>query len=255
MTDQPDTAMRLLFTALAATALAACQPTIPDSAAGVGFQDYDSYVQEREARLRGDSAQTQGDARAGQPLSAIPDARTGQDGAALDDDDGARIARDALAAISPGRNGDDRAGAGDAVSNGRSAIENDQDYQEVLRREGEASDQDDFGAGARGGEDLLDPVIPQPIPEREGRDAPNIVAYALRTSNRVGEQIYDRSGLFAESRFQRNCAEYNTQEEAQEDFLRRGGPERDPRGLDPNGDGFACWWDPEPYRAAARAAD
>ena len=29
-----------------------------------------------------------------------------------------------------------------------------------------------------------------------------------------------------------------------------GGPERDPRGLDPDGDGFACDWDPAPFRAA-----
>lgn len=248
MIDQPDTAMRLLFTALATAALAACQPTIPDSAAGVGFQDYDSYAQEREARLRGD------DARAGgQPLSAMAGGQDG--GAAPDDDDGARIARDALAAISPQRSGDDRTGADSGARGGRSAIVNDQDYQDVLRREGEAQDQGGIGGRARGGSDRLEPIIPEPVPEREGRDAPNIVAYALNTANRVGEQRYERNGLFAESRFQRNCAEYNNQEEAQEDFLRRGGPERDPRGLDPNGDGFACWWDPEPYRAAARAAD
>ena len=30
--------------------LAACEPTIPDSGAGVGFQDYDSYAQQQAAR-------------------------------------------------------------------------------------------------------------------------------------------------------------------------------------------------------------
>ena len=49
---------------------------------------------------------------------------------------------------------------------------------------------------------------------------------------------------------QRNCADYRTPDEAQRDFLTRGGPERDSRGLDPDGDGFACGWDPAPFRAA-----
>ena len=37
---------------------------------------------------------------------------------------------------------------------------------------------------------------------------------------------------------------------AQAEFLRRGGPDRDPKALDPDGDGFACSWDPRPFQAA-----
>ena len=37
---------------------------------------------------------------------------------------------------------------------------------------------------------------------------------------------------------------------AQEEFLRTGGPERDKLGVDPDGDGFACAWDPRPFRTA-----
>jgi hypothetical protein len=44
-----------------------------------------------------------------------------------------------------------------------------------------------------------------------------------------------------------------TQDAAQEAFLAAGGPERDRNNLDPDGDGFACWWDPEPFRRAMRA--
>ena len=259
MNVEPDNAMRMIFTTLALTALAACQPTIPDSAAGVGFQDYDSYAQQREARLRGGAEQAQDSEQArqqvGRPLSAMADMDAGDGDTALAEDDGARIARDALAAIGSRRGDDAAGGSQDGSGDVPAAIVNDQDYEDVLRREGEAPERSLGDDMAPGDADRLQPIIPEPLPDRSGHDAPNIVAYALNTTNRVGEQVYQRSGLFAESRFQRNCAEYNTQEEAQEDFLRRGGPERDPRGLDPNGDGFACWWDPEPYRAAARAGD
>jgi hypothetical protein len=40
---------------------------------------------------------------------------------------------------------------------------------------------------------------------------------------------------------------------AQEAFLSEGGPERDRLGVDPDGDGFACRWDPTPFRRAASA--
>ena len=39
---------------------------------------------------------------------------------------------------------------------------------------------------------------------------------------------------------------------AQAAFIARGGPAVDPLGLDPDGDGFVCGWDPAPYRAAAK---
>ena len=40
----------------------------------------------------------------------------------------------------------------------------------------------------------------------------------------------------------------------QEAFLDAGGPKRDPHALDPDGDGFACAWDPRPFRAARGGA-
>ena len=50
----------------------------------------------------------------------------------------------------------------------------------------------------------------------------------------------------------RNCAKYVSDAAAQEAFLKTGGPERDRYGLDPDGDGFACRWDPTPFRAAIK---
>ena len=93
-------------------------------------------------------------------------------------------------------------------------------------------------------------VAPVPVPERSSSGRPNVVAYALSTSHQVGEELYRRSGFTSTSRFQRNCARFASADLAQEEFLARGGPERDRSGLDPDGDGFACFWDPRPFRAA-----
>jgi len=31
-----------------------------------------------------------------------------------------------------------------------------------------------------------------------------------------------------------------------------GGPKMDPKGIDPDGDGFACYWDPKPFRSVLK---
>ncbi|MGB7317563.1 MAG: hypothetical protein WBC85_06300, partial [Planktotalea sp.] len=41
---------RIILTAFALGALAACSPEIPDSGAGVGFGDYNAYEQQQAAR-------------------------------------------------------------------------------------------------------------------------------------------------------------------------------------------------------------
>ncbi|WP_201158333.1 hypothetical protein [Rhodobaculum claviforme] len=95
------------------------------------------------------------------------------------------------------------------------------------------------------------PVAPTALPTRPA-DSPNIVAYALRTTHGVGQQRHRRSVLTLQNHA-RNCAAFASADLAQEEFLRLGGPERDPRNLDPDGDGFACSWSPVPFRSAARA--
>jgi len=44
--------MRFALPVLAVLALAACEPEVPDSAAGVGFGSYEDYATQRERALR-----------------------------------------------------------------------------------------------------------------------------------------------------------------------------------------------------------
>jgi len=90
---------------------------------------------------------------------------------------------------------------------------------------------------------------PGALPQRTENSGPNIVAYALQTTNARGQRLFTRFAP-SQQRFQRNCAAYRNADEAQRDFLARGGPQRDRLGIDPDGDGFACGWDPAPFRAA-----
>lgn len=94
-------------------------------------------------------------------------------------------------------------------------------------------------------------IEPQPLPERTASDQPNIVAFALSTSHPVGTPVYARAGLNGAARAERNCRDYASPDQAQIDFLARGGPLRDRRGLDPDGDGYACGWNPAPFRNAS----
>lgn len=94
-------------------------------------------------------------------------------------------------------------------------------------------------------------IEPTEVPTRPGTDIPNIVAYAIKTSNPIGEPLYLRP-FKSQNRSLWNCAKYVSDAAAQEAFLKAGGPERDRYGLDPDGDGFACRWDPTPFRAAIK---
>ena len=91
-------------------------------------------------------------------------------------------------------------------------------------------------------------IAPTNLPNREGGAQPNVVAYALQTTHPRGTQVWRRSGLTSTAKTQRNCAAYASADEAQIDFLTLGGPQRDRKGLDPDGDGYACGWDPAPFR-------
>jgi len=57
-----------------------------------------------------------------------------------------------------------------------------------------------------------------------------------------------------QGRHDANCRAFRSPDLAQEWFLANRGPGRDRRALDPDGDGFACDWNPEVYRAAVQAA-
>lgn len=88
------------------------------------------------------------------------------------------------------------------------------------------------------------------VPGAEVSAGPNLMAYALSTSHAPGTEMYRRINPLRWSSWQDNCLQYRTQEAAQEAFLAEGGPERDRENLDPDGDGYACWWDPTAIRQA-----
>jgi len=92
-------------------------------------------------------------------------------------------------------------------------------------------------------------IQPTDLPRRPGTNIPNIVAYALASNNPVGEPLFKRGPFDTEAASARSCARFTSADLAQEAFLSAGGPQRDPKKLDPDGDGFACRWDPTPFRA------
>ena len=92
-------------------------------------------------------------------------------------------------------------------------------------------------------------VQPKDLPVRPGDTGPNIVEFALATTHAPGVQMYKRSGMSIRGA-DAACAKFPSPDQAQQDFLAKGGPDRDRMGVDPDGDGFACSWDPRPFRTA-----
>lgn len=78
---------------------------------------------------------------------------------------------------------------------------------------------------------------------------PVLVRYAQEARHQPGTRLYARSGgtLAAAARL---CAGYANPGAAQTAFLAAGGPQRDPGGMDPDGDGFVCGWTPDTLRQA-----
>ncbi len=245
---------RILMAGAALLALTACGPNIPDSApnsgAGVGFGSYSEYEARqaaRDAQLAGNALPAP-DAVSSQPLGG------GMQSAGNDADDIAAQTRAAL-----GTDADDLAAnsgkpiiqAGPANPAPQMAdapgisVENSFDVVSSNRTI------EDDAARVAAQRQQYQVASVQSIPSRDGGEGPNIAAYALSSKHAPGTQIYQRIGLNKQSKFERNCAEYAGPDMAQIAFLEKGGPERDRLGLDPDGDGFACGWDPRPFRKAA----
>ncbi|MCO8146783.1 hypothetical protein NHN26_16355 [Rhodovulum tesquicola] len=218
--------MRVGLSGLAVLALAACAPQVPDSAAGVGFDSYAAYSVDRERALRGG------------------------DGVAASE--GAAIAAQALATLRPDEAGPAPVIAPDpgdpAPRSSNPGLSDEQNFDAVAARESIESDRERLERQRQ----QYAVVAPEPVPERPTGAGPNIAQYALSTTNRVGQPVHSRIGRVSQERYLSNCARYGSADLAQEAFLAAGGPERDRLGLDPDGDGFACFWDPAPFRAAVR---
>lgn len=76
---------------------------------------------------------------------------------------------------------------------------------------------------------------------------PVLVRYAHAEKQNPGTVTYPRANADANAA-SRACMTYATPAAAQTAFLAAGGPLVDARGMDPDGDGFVCGWDPRPYR-------
>ncbi|MBF9036866.1 hypothetical protein HKCCE2091_21750, partial [Rhodobacterales bacterium HKCCE2091] len=127
------------------------------------------------------------------------------------------------------------------------AISDEQDFQAVAARETIESDAERL---ERMQEQMVI-VEPTAVPDRPRNTGPNIIEFALATSHPVGQQMYRRSAI-GRGRAEQNCLTYQSDDLAQQAFLSAGGPERDRHGLDPDGDGYACGWNPAIYRSANR---
>ncbi len=216
--------MRKLLPVLTMAGLMACtNPPVPDSGAGVGFDSYSDYQTsnlQRENLLNGAISSTAISTEvittgAITPTTSAP----------------ATTIADATAPT---------------IGLNNPGISDEQDFSAVSSRESIESDKQRIDANR----EAYQVIQPKALPARTGDSGPSVVEFALSTRNRVGEQIYPRSRIMAESRFNKNCAKYTSADQAQLAFLKAGGPKRDSKGLDPDGDGFACYWDPTPFRRA-----
>ncbi len=206
--------MRYFVPAMVILALGACTSQVPDSGMGVGFDSPSSYAQQRANR----EAELQG-----QDLQGQNRVQTG-------------------ALIS------DETPTGTQTRTAGSSISDEQDFDAVAERESIESDKE------RLARQKAQYVIIQPtaVPTGGGGQGAILVNFALSSTNKVGESIYNRIIIFPHTRHVRNCQRFLSPDKAQTDFLKSGGPQRDRRGLDPDGDGFACGWNPQPFRNARK---
>ncbi len=270
--------MRGFIALLAVGGLVACAPAVPDSnpdrGAGVGFGSYSEYQQrqlERDRALQGSSlpaaapvtAQTLDPAGAQatptapvttatptpvqQALATRPVTVPRAGSTPVQTDDAAQIAAGARAALSNSSSEPVQASPSNPAPTivNNPGISDEQDFEAVSARQTIESDAERRARQAA----QYQVIAPTAVPERAG-SGPNIIEYALSTRHAKGQQIVRRVGFNLANKNRRNCAGFESDDAAQEEFLRLGGPNRDRLALDPDGDGFACGWDPAPFRRA-----
>jgi hypothetical protein len=234
--------MRAFYLVPLALALAACGgPKVPES--GVGFSDYNSYVkgaQPGEASTPPQSFSTDAAAAAidSAGVSTAPLSATGTpSNAALFDPN--RPRGDAPSTIVTD--------SGEMTKYATTGLSDEQSFAAVTSRESIQGDKDRIAANRA----QYVTIQPTDVPQRPDNTGPDIVKYALATTNPVGAQLYDRPSFYLVN-VNTACQKFTSPDFAQQAFLAKGGPQKDPKGLDPDGDGFACDWDPTPFRNALK---
>lgn len=272
--------MRAALSALALGILSACTPPIPDSGAGVGFDNSADAQIAREAALTTGqplvapsvlSQETLAPASGTQaiptivagvgapaPLPAVaqplPTATPTVVGGVPASGSSADIANETAAALALALSNSGQAPVQASPSNpspkmaNRSGISDENNFAAVSGRHTIASDAERLAQNRA----QFQVIAPTALPKRTSAGSqPNIVNYALQTNNPRGAKVYTRTEFNRDAKAARNCAVYASPDQAQIAFLSQGGPQKDRKGLDPDGDGYACAWDPAPFRQAA----
>ncbi|UWR28175.1 hypothetical protein K3757_13540 [Sulfitobacter sp. S223] len=244
--------VRFLLGACTLAALAACQPAAPeDSRFGVGFdQTFDAQRANRDLALQGGvpsapsvSAQplpAAGSAEETAAQTAAILARTGQPLDAERLDAAANNSGVPPLEASPSN-------PAPAVIDSATGISQENNFDAVSGQRSIESD----AARIASNRAQYQVIQPTALPERTNT-GPNIVAYALQTSHPVGTKMYKRSGFNAARKYTRSCGQFVHQDQAQIAFLELGGPEKDRKGMDPDGDGYACTWNPAVFRSGGQ---
>ncbi|MGO4852763.1 hypothetical protein [Phaeovulum sp. W22_SRMD_FR3] len=252
-----------------ALVLAACEPNVPDRPGGVGFGDYQSYMAERASGQTGSAAPASGygtgmGTGAGSPVGAPMNATDLQPaplstpvaGAAPSVSPGAPLPASILAAV----NQVDGGGADTAGMVPTEVPSADLRLDPTGQNGGYTAPGQFAAASDVMSAPMATPVAtPMSAPVAQARPAPvasgakgaELVDYALAATNAVGQSVWER-GTVKMANHERACAKYPGSDLAQAAFLKRGGPARDPLNLDPDGDGFACAWDPRPFQQARK---
>jgi len=204
--------MRLLFSILALFALAACDATPPNDVASMAINP----------ALTGPSASTAVEPQtttAAITSPATPPAK-------------ADASTDATSNV--------------VINTNNPTISDTQNFEAVTKKESIKSDKARLEAQRK----KFIEIMPTALPTR-GKSV-NVAAYALNTTNVVGERKFNRSVGRGSPPNAQSCSRFNLPSDAQAAFLRDGGPRSDPGNLDPDGDGFACAWTPDALRKLVR---
>ena len=267
--------MRLSWLGALCLALTACVE-VPDSGAPIGAE-YDEYVRNRETRdlVRGTPPTTVRTVRqqalpgaaptptrtAGQPTATarveiarplhIATAGEGQSVAAetrrvIQQTRPATATAPVQTAAAPNTAIVEVQSASTATASG-SRLSREQDFESVTA----ARSIEEDAARIQSARQQFEMVPPVDL-QRGDQIGPNIIQYALNQAQPVGTSAYRRAPFTSQRRYAEKCAQYRTPDVAQEEFLSVGGPQKDRLGLDPDGDGNACGWNPAVYRSLVR---
>ncbi len=113
--------------------------------------------------------------------------------------------------------------------------------QEEQKRQRDIAEQRRLAAQQR-----LVVVQPEAVPQQDVNA--NVVKFARETTHPKGTKVYNRPAFRDRVQSASVCRRFASNDEAQRQFLANGGPTTDRFNLDPDGDGFACRFDPATYR-------